>query len=231
MKFFTFNPLKKLVVLFLMLTMVFGGLMSFHLFTKSDLVSLEKHSTKKEQRPEFQDGDIIFQISQSEQCRAVQLATKSQYAHCGIIFKENGQYRVYEAVQPVQSTSVEIWVKRGERGHYVVKRLKNAKTLLTADVLKKLKSETKKFLGRDYDITFEWSDEKIYCSELVWKAYKRAANVEVGKLEKLKDMDLSSANVKKIMKERYGNNIPLEETVITPASIFASDLLVTVFEN
>lgn len=191
----------------------------------------EKTASQTEESIEFQDGDIIFQISQSEQCKAIQLATKSQYAHCGLIFKENGKYRVYEAVQPVQSTSLESWVKRGERGHYVVKRLKNAKTLLTADILKKLKSETKKFLGRDYDITFEWSDEKIYCSELVWKAYKRAANVEVGKLEKLKDMDLTSEIVKKIMKERYGNNIPLEEIVITPASIFSSDMLVTVFEN
>lgn len=191
----------------------------------------ENAVSQKEESIEFQDGDIIFQISQSEQCKAIQLATKSQYAHCGLIFKENGKYRVYEAVQPVQSTSLESWVKRGERGHYVVKRLKNAKTLLTTDILKKLKIESKKFLGRDYDITFEWSDEKIYCSELVWKAYKRAANVEVGKLEKLKDMDLTSEIVKKIMKERYGKNIPLEETVITPASIFASDLLVTVFEN
>lgn len=191
----------------------------------------EKTASQTEESIEFQDGDIIFQISQSEQCKAIQLATKSQYAHCGLIFNENGKYRVYEAVQPVQSTSLESWVKRGERGHYVVKRLKNAKTLLTADILKKLKSETKKFLGRDYDITFEWSDEKIYCSELVWKAYKRAANVEVGKLEKLKDMDLTSEIVKKIMKERYGNNIPLEEIVITPASIFSSDMLVTVFEN
>src|SRR5437867_163185 len=25
-----------------------------------------------------------------------------------------------------------------------------------------------------YDLTFEWSDDKIYCSELVWKVYERA---------------------------------------------------------
>ena len=131
----------------------------------------------------------------------------------------------------MQSVSLEQWVKRGERGHYVVKRLIDSEKILSIEVLKKLKREGKKFLGKDYDITFEWSDSQIYCSELVWKAYKRATGMEVGALQKLKDMDLSSDLVKKIMKERYGNNVPLEETVITPASIFASKLLLTVYEN
>jgi hypothetical protein len=37
--------------------------------------------------------------------------------------------------------------------------------------------------------------------------------------------------VKKKMKERYGNKIPLNEIVISPASIFNSELLVTVKSN
>ena len=201
-------------------------------FDTSRVIDTSYINIKNETKlPEFQDGDIIFQISQSEQCRAIQLATRSPYAHCGILFKEHGKWRAFEAIQPVQSTALETWVKRGVGGHYVVKRLKNADEILIPQNLKKLKSETKKFVGRNYDITFGWSDEEIYCSELVWKAYQRATGLEVGQLQKLRDMDLSSELVQKILRERYGNNIPLDEIVITPASIFESDMLFTVFEN
>jgi len=82
--------------------------------------------------------------------------------------------------------------------------------------------------GKRYDLTFEWSDEKIFCSELIWKIYQRAAGIEIGKLEKLGDFDLTSEVVKTKMKERYGDKIPMNETVISPAAIFESELLETV---
>jgi uncharacterized protein YycO len=94
-----------------------------------------------------------------------------------------------------------------------------------------MKQVGEEFRGKNYDLTFEWSDDKIYCSELIWKIYQRATGIEIGKLEKLSDFDLTSDAVKKKMKERYGNKIPLNEIVISPASIFNSELLVTVKSN
>lgn len=88
-----------------------------------------------------------------------------------------------------------------------------------------------KFNGRNYDLTFEWSDDKIYCSELIWKIYQRATGVEIGKLEKLSNFNLTDEVVKKKMKERYGGKIPMDETVISPAAIFDSDLLTTIKSN
>ena len=76
------------------------------------------------------------------------------------------------------------------------------------------------FYGKDYDLTFEWSDDRIYCSELVWKAYERLTGIEVRKLQHFRDFDLTSDIVKQKMAERYGNSIPLNETVISPVSIF-----------
>lgn len=61
-----------------------------------------------------------------------------------------------------------------------------------------------RFLGKDYDIYFEWSDNRIYWSELVWKIYKEATNIEIGQLENLSDFNLSNKLVKKKLKERYG---------------------------
>jgi uncharacterized protein YycO len=113
----------------------------------------------------------------------------------------------------------------------VVKRLKGSDSLLSKNSLKNLKSEGKKLIGKDYDIYFGWDDEKIYCSELVWKVYNRSTGLEVGKPEKLRNFDLTNKLVKKQLQQRYGNNIPLNETVISPADIFNSNLLETIFEN
>lgn len=87
------------------------------------------------------------------------------------------------------------------------------------------------FYGKNYDLTFEWSDDKIYCSELIWKIYHRATGIEIGKLEKLSDFDLTNEVVKKKMKERYGDKIPNNEIVISPQEIFESDLLILVKSN
>ena len=180
---------------------------------------------------DYQNGDIIFQTSQSGQSKAIQLATKSKYSHVGIIYQNNDKWFVYEAVQPVKLTPLKQWINRGENGHFVVKRLKNSAEILNATTLAKMKKSGEKFKGKNYDIYFEWSDDKLYCSELVWKIYKEATDVEIGKLEELKDFDLSHTLVKQKMKERYGDNIPLNEKVISPVAMFNSDQLITVKEE
>jgi uncharacterized protein YycO len=176
----------------------------------------------------FLDGDIIFHASLSEQSKAIQLATRSTYSHCGIIFKQNNKHYVLEAIQPVSITPLEKWIERDEKKNYVVKRLKNRNEILNEAVIKKMHTEGQKYLGKNYDLTFEWSDDKMYCSELIWKIYKRTTGLEIGKLQQLKAFDLSHPAVKKKIDERYGKNIPLNDTVISPAAIFNSELLQTV---
>ena len=183
------------------------------------------------EKDEIKSGDLIFQTSLSGQSKAVQLATNSKYSHCGIVYNENGRFYVFEAIQPVKTTPLDKWIARGEHGHYVIKRLKNADRILTTETLQKMKREGEKFKGKNYDLTFEWSDDKIYCSELIWKVYQRATGIEIGKLGKLSDFDLTSKAVKKKMKERYGDKIPMGETVISPGAIFDSELLMTVKSN
>ncbi|MCT4666137.1 MAG: YiiX family permuted papain-like enzyme [Flavobacteriales bacterium] len=179
----------------------------------------------------IKNGDLIFQTSLSNQSKAIQLATNSKYSHMGIIFMKKGRFYVYEAVQPVKLTPIQKWIKRGKNKHFVIKRLKNADRALSPKVLGKMKKIGEKFLGKPYDIYFEWSDKKIYCSELVWKIYKEATDIEIGQLEKLSDFDLSHKTVKKLMKKRYGNNLPLNEKVISPVAMFQSNKLETVLAN
>ena len=172
----------------------------------------------------FQNGDIIFHRSTTRQSHAIAAATGSEFTHMGIIFMEDGRPFVFEAVQPVRKTPLSDWIARGRKGHYVIKRLRDTDPL---DV-SKLRSEVKSFLGKDYDWRFGWSDSRVYCSELVWKAYDRACGLQIGKLKKLADFDLAHALVKKIMEERYGSKIPYSMKVISPSDMFESDLLVTI---
>lgn len=179
----------------------------------------------------FQDGDIIFQTSRSELSIPIQKATHSQYSHMGIVFFSNGSPYVYEAIKTVQYTSLTKWIERGEGNHYVVKRLREAKRILTPQAVKKLRQAGAKFQGKPYDSYFEWSDKRIYCSELVWKIYDRRLGIRVGRLQKVRDLDLSDPIVKAKIKERYGNKVPLNETVISPGEMFSSDLLITVSQE
>ncbi len=179
----------------------------------------------------FQNGDIIFQTSTSEQSKAIQIATGSKYSHMGIIYKQGNDFFVYEAVQPVKLTRLNDWIKRGENEHFVVKRIKKSDNLLTPETLTKMKQVGEKYAGKDYDLYFEWSDSRIYCSELFWKIYKEAVGLEIGKLERLSDFNLTDNFVKQKLEERYGDNIPKDELVISPASMFNSSNLITIYNK
>ena len=204
------------------------GLGAYHFYPSTTVSHDKARATREEQ---IEDGDIIFQTSLSAQSKAIQQATNSKYSHCGIIYKNNGKFYVYEAAEIVKLTPLEEWVARGKDGHYVIKRLRIANQILTFNTLKKMKEEGAKLLGKSYDSAFDWSDEKIYCSELVWKIYKRGAEVEVGKLQYLRDFDLTGEEVEQKLKERYGDKIPKDEVVISPASIFNSSMLETVISH
>lgn len=133
------------------------------------------------------NGDIVFHTSTSSQSLAIQLATKSPYSHMGIVYMRAGAPFVFEAVQPVKWTPLEAWVKRGKGGHFVAKRLRNAEAVLTPETLLRMKSVGERFVGKDYDLYFEWSDKRIYCSELVWKIFDHGAGIQLGKRENITD--------------------------------------------
>ena len=179
----------------------------------------------------FEEGDLIFQSTSGGQGLAIRIATGSPYSHVGILLKKGEKLVVYEAVQPVKITSLEKFIARGDNAHYVIKRLKENKKILSAKELASMQRIGEKQLGKDYDLYFEWSDQKMYCSELVWKIYKEGAGLEIGKLQKLKDFNLSNPVVQYKLKERYGKNIPYQEKVISPSAIFECDIFEEVYRS
>ena len=181
--------------------------------------------------PQLRNGDLIFHTSLSAQSRAIQLATHSPWSHCGIVYKAGKNWQVFEAVQPVKLTPLADWVALGQGGHFATKRLRDAATVLTPAALARLKAAGQPLLGHSYDLYFGWSDDRIYCSELIWKVYERGLDRRLGQLQHLRDFDLSQPAVQAKLRERYGNRLPLNETVISPVSIFNSPELIAVVKR
>ncbi|ADP17925.1 hypothetical protein AXYL_04610 [Achromobacter xylosoxidans A8] len=125
---------------------------------------------------DVQTGDLVFQQSRSAQSLAIQQATHSPYSHMGMIVMRQGAPYVLEAAASVSYTPLEQWAAQGERGHYVIKRLRDD-ARLTPAARTQLANAGAAFVGKPYDLVFAWSDDRIYCSELVWKVYQRALGV------------------------------------------------------
>jgi hypothetical protein len=179
----------------------------------------------------LRDGDVIFQTSKSSQSVAIQRATHSPYSHMGMIVIRDHDPFVLEASATVCFTPLEAWKARGEGGHFVVKRLRPGAGRITPDAMERARALVGTWLGRDYDHTFEWSDDRMYCSELVWKIYERGLGLRIGALQELREFDLADPVVRAKLGERYGNDVPLSEPVISPSAMYESPLLEKVLER
>lgn len=186
---------------------------------------------KKDLPPEssLKDGDIIFLSSSAfDEAKAIQLVSNSPLTHCGVLFKEGEDWVVYEAAQPVKRTPLKDFHHTENGETYLVRRLKNADDVLDAKTLDKMHDYLKGNVGKNYDHLFAWGNDKMYCSELVWKAYYEASRVKVGEIKMVGDYDLSDPLVKKIVDQRYGKDVPITEPTIAPGGIYESPLLKTV---
>ena len=169
-----------------------------------------------------QDGDIVFHESTSRQSPIIKLAQHSKWTHCGIVFHIGDKAYVYEAVDPVRYTPLKDWVARGKDGVYCAKRLKSP---LSASSIEKMKTVGVKYKGKHYDTLFQWSDNRMYCSELIWKISFEGAGIEVCKPNHFSDYSISLPRVKKLIKERYGDKFDPSEQIVSPQALFKSKLL------
>jgi len=190
------------------------------------LIFCETACTQPNQK--LRSGDIVFQNVNSSQCKAIELATGSPWTHVGVVFEDQGELFVYEAVQPVKITPLDDWIEHGQGNRYVAKRLIGADSLLTPAILARMKAIGKSHMGKNYDLYFEWSDERMYCSELVWKIYEQVLGIEIGKRQPLRSFRLDHPIVKELLHERYGNTLPLDEPMISPGDMFNSTMLATI---
>lgn len=165
----------------------------------------------------LQVGDLIFHKSVSDQSKALTEATESEWTHVGLIVQFQNQWYVAEAIGPVKTTPLQDFIRRGKNNEFRIYRFKyfNPETMT-----QKLYTAIQK-LNKPYDIYFEFSNERTYCSELVYKAMLQVTGQEIGTLQKLKEMRLDGPYVKELIAERLteiGRELNPEEPIITPIS-------------
>lgn len=114
-------------------------------------------------------GDIVFQdLSCGERCALIREVTRSRYAHVGVVVEVDGERSVWEALGPVGPVPLEVWVARGVEGRVAVYRPTRALAAHRSQV----EAAMRVYAGRPYDRDYQWDEARIYCSELVAKAYR-----------------------------------------------------------
>lgn len=148
----------------------------------------------------LKDGDLVFIKSQSEQSRLLKLTTGSEWTHVGMAFKRESGWDIIEAIQPVKWTTLYSFVRRSKELSFEVRR---ADFPIEAN---KIRAYAEDKLGRNYDSIFAWDQDRWYCTELVWKAYKKTSGEELGSLEKIGDLkNIDSAPIRKEAARRFAN--------------------------
>ncbi len=176
---------------------------------------------------EPQEGDVIFQsLPPGPVVWAIEGVTKSPYSHCGIVARKDGRWIVYEAYRGVSATPLKTFLFRGRGGGFAVYRLRGEhrrhipETLLCCE----------KYLGRPYDIRYRLDDEKIYCSELIYKAFRDATNgQQLGDLKKFGAMNWQPYET--LIRQIEGGDVPVDREMITPVELAKARQLEPVFAH
>jgi hypothetical protein len=203
----------------------FGVLMGLFLLWAGWL-AFDVYLTLNKYKPQI--GDVVIQeiTPCGRLLRTVKGVTKSDWCHCGVVDKVDGQWVVCEAVgSGVQYTPLFQFLLRGETIHFAAYRL-SAPFREHAPAFAR---NCVKYLGRPYDIQYELDDEKIYCSELVYKAYKDTTGETLGVVEEFGTLHWQDY-VDDIRHYHGGGPLPLDRKVVTPVSLTRSPQLEKVIE-
>jgi len=169
-------------------------------------------------RDVLRSGDLVLQQSTSHQAAAIAEASGSPWTHVGIVFERDGDLEVLEAIGPVQWTPLDAWVARGVDDAVVAVRVGGADGLDVATVAA-VRAAGEAMLGRRYDTVFEWSDDRVYCSELTFKAFERGAGLEVGALVTFADLALDGPAARALIEARLDADPDGAEPIVTPGSV------------
>ena len=145
---------------------------------------------------------------------AIEGASQCPLSHCGIVGKNNnGDLIIYEALHGVEMTPLKKFLLRGRQQGFAVYRLKESYRAQIPATL----AAVQKYLGRPYDIRYEMDDEKIYCSELIYKAFRDVTGEELGRLVRLGDLKWQPYEA--TIRQLEQGVPPLDRLMITPRDL------------
>jgi hypothetical protein len=201
------------------LIQAFEGLKAqlFVFFIIQNLLSLGAYQPK--------EGDLYFQsLPRNAVVNAIEGASESPYSHCGILVRKGDEWFELEAIGPVMETPLAKWITQARDRHYDVFRLEAEHERNIPAFIK----AARKYMGRPYDIRYRMDDEKIYCSELIFKGYRDATGKSLGKLVKFGDLKWVRHTPVILAIE---GSIPLNRIMITPRHLSEAKQLEKVFSS
>lgn len=175
------------------------------------------------------EGDILFQsLPHGELVDAIEGVTQSPWSHCGVLVKTGWGWQVVEAIGHVRTTPLALWVMRGRSGRFEAYRPANPVAAKTGGAFHEaMASALGPYMGRPYDFRYAPGDAEIYCSELVFDAYRDGFGVELGAWEKLGQLNWKP--YEPLIRSLEGGPLPLERPMITPVALTRSPLLSRVY--
>jgi hypothetical protein len=170
------------------------------------------------------EGDILMQsLPRGELVDAIEGISQSEWSHCGILVRHNGEWHVAEAIGEVRYTPLHLWLMRGRRFKVVAFRVNQ----LAPNAPEALKTGMRKLLGVPYDFRYAPDDAEIYCSELVNKLYARELGITVGAWERLEDLNWKPSE--SFIRYMESGQLPLDRMMITPVALTRSPNVTGVF--
>ena len=171
------------------------------------------------------EGDLYFQsLPRNAVVNAIEGASESPYSHCGILVRKGYAWFILEAIGPVRETPLAKWINQARDRHYDVFRLEAEHERNIPAFIK----AARKYMGRPYDIRYRMDDEKIYCSELIFKGYRDATGKSLGKLVKFGDLKWVRHTPVILA---IAGSIPLNRIMITPRHLSEAKQLEKVFSS
>ena len=161
-----------------------------------------------------QHGDILFQsLPHNEIVDAIEGSTGSPFSHCGIVVARHDGWHVLEAIGPVKETPLRHWIAQGRGSKFDARRLKPEFRSKSIPMI----AAARAFTGLPYDIQYEMDDAKIYCSELIYKAFKKAGGGEMGVIRTLGELNWRPYGP--VIRAITGGEVPLQRQMITPKDL------------
>ena len=180
---------------------------------------IEPLSAQDAPTTDVREGDIIFQTSQSEQSPLIQIGTRSQITHCGIIVMRKGEPYVLETLRTLVLTPLDKFIARGKDGKYWLKRSDK----------ENINIKYAHYLGKTYDLAFRFDNDIYYCSELVYDIYLNQLGIKLCEPKKVDDyLILCTDKIPQIKSTMKRRGITNEQYVVAPVDIFESDYLKSV---
>ncbi len=197
---------------------------------------------KSEQRDSFhlKEGDLLFQDSDCGPfCDAVEKVTfgikQAKFSHIGLVVKnQKGELVVLEAISKgVIETQIDAFLNRSfdaeNNPKVVVGRIKSENNHLIRPAIDSAYLR----IGKAYDEIFDINNDKYYCSELIYLAFKEANNDQpVFQLQPMTFNDPDTNQPFPVWVDYYNNlgePIPEGEPGLNPGGISRSDYLEIVY--